>query len=111
MKKMASRLMVLCIMSLGAGHIAFADDSAVERSDQEKAAKSADDDSVADRAGKGIKKGGEAASRGIKKGADAAAKGIKKGSKAVVKGVKKGTEWVGKGLKKTGEKLEEAGQE
>ncbi len=108
MKKMTSILMVLSIMSLGASHIAFADGSTGV--DQEKTTKSTDD-SVVERAGDGIKKGGEAAGRGIKKGAEAAAKGIKKGGKAVVKGVKKGTEWVGKGLKKTGEKLEEAGQE
>ena len=110
MKKMTSVVMVLVVMSLGMSHRALADDSAVERADQEKT-ESTDDDSVAERAGKGIKKGGEAASRGIKKGADAAAQGVKKGGKAVVKGIKKGTEWVGKGLKKTGEKLEEAGQE
>lgn len=67
------------------------------------------DDSIVDRAGNGIKKGGEAAARGIDKGVKAAEPAIKKGEQAVVKGVKKGSEWVGHGLKKAGEKLEKAG--
>ena len=69
------------------------------------------DDSVVDKAGKGIKKGGEAAARGINKGVNAAKPGIKKGGKAAVKGIKKGGEWVGHGLKKAGEKLEKAGKQ
>jgi hypothetical protein len=81
MKKMAALSMILGLVALGllAGRTAFADDS------------------IVDRAGKGIKKGGEAAGRGIEKGA-----------KAAVKGIKKGGEWMGRGLKKTGEKLEKA---
>ncbi len=53
------------------------------------------DESVVDRAGNGIKKGGHAAARGIDKG-----------GKAAVKGVKKGGKWVGRGLKKAGEKVD-----
>lgn len=68
------------------------------------------DDSIVDRAGNGIKKGGEAAVRGIDKGVKAAEPAIKKGEQAVVKGVKKGSEWVGHGLKKAGEKLEKEGK-
>ena len=67
------------------------------------------DDSIVDRAGNGIKKGGEAAASGIKKGVDATESGIKKGSKAAVKGIKKGEEWVGGELKKAGGKLEKEG--
>jgi len=66
------------------------------------------DDSIVDRAGNGIKKGGEAAAGGIKKGVDATESGIKKGSEAAVKGIKKGGVWVGGELKKAGGKLEKA---
>jgi hypothetical protein len=92
MKKMAALSMILGLVALGllAGRTAFADDS------------------IVDRAGKGIKKGGEAAGRGIEKGAKAVEPGIEKGGKAAVKGIKKGGEWMGLGLKKTGEKLEKA---
>jgi len=55
------------------------------------------DGSIVDRAGKGIKKGGEAAAQGIDKGVKAAGPAIKKGA-----------EWVGRGLKKAGEKIEKA---
>ena len=94
MKKLAALSMTLGFVALGllAGRMAFADDS------------------IVDRAGKGIKKGGEASARGIDKGAKAAEPAIKKGGKAAVKGIKKGGEWVGRGLKKTGEKLEKAGK-
>jgi hypothetical protein len=68
------------------------------------------DDSIVDRAGNGIKKGGEAAASGIEKGVDAAKSGIKKGVRETEKGVKKGSEWVGHGLKKAGEKLEKEGK-
>jgi hypothetical protein len=61
---------------------------------------SAADDSALDKAGRGIKKGGNAAGRGIEKGADAAGKGIKKGAEATGKGVKKGGDWIGKKLDK-----------
>jgi hypothetical protein len=89
MKKMA---ILLVALSLFAARTAFADDS------------------IVDRAGKGTKKGGEAAGRDIEKGAKAVEPGIKKGGKAAVKGIKKGGEWMGHGLKKTGEKLEKAGK-
>ena len=55
----------------------------------------AEEEGVADKAGRGIKKGAEAAGRGIEKGANAAGKGLKKAG-----------EWVGKGLNKAGEKVE-----
>ena len=89
MKKIVVFLMTL---SLLAGRTAFADDS------------------IVDRVGNGIQKGGEAAARGIDKGAKAAGPAIKKGGKAAVKGIKKGSKWVGHGLKKTGEKLEKVGK-
>jgi len=53
-----------------------------------------------DKAGRGIRKGGEAAGRGIEKGADATGKGLKKGGEATAKGVRKGGDWVGKKLNK-----------
>ena len=68
------------------------------------------EESVVDRAGDGIKKGGEAAAKGIKKGVDAVEPVIKKGSTAVVKGVKKGGKFVGRGLKRAGEKLEKVSE-
>lgn len=68
------------------------------------------EDSLVDRTGKGIKKGGEAAAGGIDKGVKAVEPAVKKGGKAAVKGIKKGGEWVGRGLKKAGEKLENVGK-
>ena len=67
---------------------------------------SANEEGVLDKAGSGIKKGGEAAGRGIEKGAVATEKGIKKGGKATVKGVKKAGEWVGQSLNKADKKIE-----
>ena len=58
------------------------------------------EDGVLDKAGRGLKKGGNAAGRGIENGADAAGKGIKKGAEATGKGVKKGGNWVGEKLDK-----------
>ena len=58
------------------------------------------DESVVDKAGRGLKKGGEAAGRGIEKGADATGNGLKKGGEATVKGVKKAGDWVGNKLDK-----------
>ena len=55
------------------------------------------DDSVAERAGKGIKKGGKVV-----------AKGVEKGGEATVKGLKKSGDWLGKKLQLGGEKLEKA---
>lgn len=69
---------------------------------------SAKEESVPQRVGDSLKKGGEAASRGIKKGGEAAGKGIEKGGKATVKGVKKASSWVGKKMQTGGEKLEKA---
>ena len=53
------------------------------------------EDSVAKKAGDGIKKGGEAAGRGIEKGANVAGKGVKKGLEATGKGLRKAGDWVG----------------
>ena len=58
---------------------------------------SAKEESVPQRVGDGLKRGGEAAGRGIQKGGE-----------ATVKGVKKAGNWVGKTLQKGGEKLEKA---
>jgi hypothetical protein len=66
----------------------------------------ADNDSVVDRAGKGIKKGGNAAAHGIDKGARKVEPVIRRGGNAAAKGVKKGGKWVGRGLHKAGEKVE-----
>ena len=104
MKKMAALFLILGLVALNllAGRTAYADDDLV------------------DRAGQGIKKGGEAAGRGIKNGGEAAARGIdkgvkvvepaiKKGGKAAVKGIKTGGDWVSRKLKKSDEKSEKAG--
>src|ERR1019366_901640 len=93
MKKMAALSMTLGLVALGllAGRTAFADDSIVDHAG--KGIKKG-----GEAAGRGIKKGGEAAARGIDKGAKAAEPGIKKGGKAAVKGIKKGGEWMGRGL-------------
>jgi hypothetical protein len=64
------------------------------------------DDSLVDRAGNGIKKGGNAAARGIDKGASKVEPAIKRGGNAAARGVKKGGKWVGRGLHKAGEKVE-----
>ena len=56
---------------------------------------SANEEGVVDKAGSGIKKGGEAAGRGIEKGAAATEKGVKKAG-----------EWVGQSLNKAGKKIE-----
>jgi hypothetical protein len=66
----------------------------------------ADNDGVVDKAGHGIKKGGETAERGIEKGATATEKGLKKGGEATEKGLKKAGKWVGNGLSKAGDKIE-----
>ena len=94
MKKMVALLMTLGFVVLGllAGRTAFAEDSLV------------------DRAGNGIKKGGEAAARGINKGAKVVEPAIKKGGKAAVKGIKTGADWVSRKLKKSDEKSEKAGK-
>ncbi|MDO8208347.1 MAG: hypothetical protein Q7T38_11115 [Gallionella sp.] len=55
----------------------------------------AKDESVPQRVGESVKKGGEAAGRGIKKGGE-----------ATVKGVKKAGKWIGKKVHKDGEKSE-----
>ncbi len=65
----------------------------------------ADDDAL-DKAGRGIKKGGNAAGRGIEKGVDATGHGIKKGAEATGRGVEKGLNATGRGLKKAGSWLE-----
>jgi len=69
---------------------------------------SAVEESVPQRVGESVKKGGEAAGRGIKKGGEAAGRGIKKGGEATVKGVKKAGDWVGKKVHKDDEKSEKA---
>jgi hypothetical protein len=71
---------------------------------------SASEESVPQRVGDGVKKGGEAAGRGIRKGAEATGRGLKKGADATVKGVKKAGVWVGKKMQKGGEKLEKASE-
>jgi hypothetical protein len=77
------RVMLLLLLSLFASGVAFSEES-----------------SVANKAGEGIKKGGEAAGEGIKKGAAATEKGLKRGGEATVKGVKKAATWVGNKLDK-----------
>jgi len=62
------------------------------------------DEGVVDKAGKGVKKGAEAAARGIEKGAEAAGKGIQKGVEATGKGFKKAGEWIEKKTGKEGGK-------
>jgi hypothetical protein len=84
MKKVSILLLMLCAL---AGQAVFAEE-----------------ESVVDKAGKGIKKGAEATGRGIEKGADAAAKGIKKGVEATGKGLKKAGEWVEKKAGKDSDK-------
>ena len=68
------------------------------------------EESVPERAGNGVKKGGEAAGRGIEKGADAAGRGIKKGGEAAIRGVKKAGAWVGKKMQTGGDKLEKTSE-
>jgi len=68
----------------------------------------ATEESVPQRVGESVKKGGEAAAHGIQKGGEAAGHGIKRGGEATVKGVKKAGEWVGKKVHKDGEKSEKA---
>jgi hypothetical protein len=52
------------------------------------------EEGVVDKAGKGIKKGAEAAERGIEKGVEATEKGVKKGADATSEGFKKAGEWI-----------------
>ena len=59
----------------------------------------ADENGVVDKAGRGIKKGGEAAGRGIEKGAAATEKGLKKGGEATAKGLNKAGEKIKKVFK------------
>ena len=60
----------------------------------------AGDDSTANKAGKGVKKGGKAAERGIEKGAEAAGKGLRKGADATGRGLRKAGAWLEKKLHK-----------
>jgi hypothetical protein len=86
---MKNRLILLMMLGVFLGGNAFAEES------------------VPERVGDGIKKGGEAAGKGIEKGAEAAGRGIKKGAEATVKGVKKAGKWVGEKMQKGGEKMQE----
>ena len=70
----------------------------------------AEEESLPQKVGDGVKQGGEAAGRGIEKGGEAVVRGVKKGVEATVEGVKKAEVWVGKKLQKGGEKLEKAGE-
>jgi len=65
-------------------------------------------DSVPERAGNGIKKGGEAAGRGIEKGAEAAGRGIQKGGEATAEGLTTAGKWVDKKINPGDEKSEKA---
>ncbi len=65
-------------------------------------------DSVPERAGNGIRKGGEAAARGIEKGAEAAGRGIQKGGKATSEGLTTAGEWVGRKTHSGDKKSEKA---
>jgi hypothetical protein len=56
------------------------------------------DESVPEKVGNAVKKGGEAAGRGIEKAADATGCGIKKGGEATVRGLKTAGRWVEKKL-------------
>lgn len=56
----------------------------------------AEEEGVVDKAGKGIKKGADAAVHGVEKGANAAGKGIMKGVDATSRGAKKASDWIEK---------------
>ncbi len=56
------------------------------------------EESVPERVGSAVKRGGEAAGRGIEKGAEAAGHGIQKGGDATVKGLKTAGKWVDRKL-------------
>ena len=66
------------------------------------------DESVPEKVGNAVKKGGEAAGYGIEKGADAAGRGIKKGGEATVRGLETAGHWVDKKLHGSDEKSGEA---
>ena len=56
------------------------------------------EESVPEKVGDAVKRGGEAAGRGIEKAADATGRGIQKGGEATVKGLKTAGRWVEKKL-------------
>jgi len=58
------------------------------------AALAADNESLVDKAEKGVKKGTEAAAKGIEVGVEAASSGVKKGVEATGKGLKKAGDWI-----------------
>jgi hypothetical protein len=63
----------------------------------------ADDESVVDKAGNGIKKGAEATGTAIGKGVDATGNAIKNGADATGRGLQKGLNATGNGLKSAGD--------
>lgn len=54
----------------------------------------AEDESVADKAGKGVKKAGEATGNAIEKGVKATGNGLKKGAEATGRGLEKAGKWI-----------------
>ncbi len=81
------RMVMLTCLALLAGQQAFAEDV-----------------SVGQKVGNGIKKGGEAAGRGIGKGIDATGKGLRKGAEATGRGLEKAGQWIQKKTHKSDEK-------
>ena len=62
------------------------------------AAHASAEESVPERVGNAVKRGGEAAGRGIEKGAEAAGHGIQKGGEATIRGLKTAGNWVDRKL-------------
>ncbi len=56
----------------------------------------AEDESVAQKAGKGVKKAGEATGSAIEKGVDATGRGLKKGAAATGRGLENAGKWLQK---------------
>jgi len=56
----------------------------------------AQDDSVAKKAGNGVKKGAEAVGRGVEEGLNAASKGIRKGADSTGKALEQAGQWIQK---------------
>ncbi len=54
----------------------------------------AEDESVPQKAGKGVKKAGDATGRAIERGVDATGKGLKKGAEATGRGLEKAGKWI-----------------
>jgi hypothetical protein len=70
------KVIILLMLGLAASQPAFAEES------------------VAEKVGSSVKKGGEAAGHGIEKGIDATERGLKKGAAATGRGLKKAGQWI-----------------